>query len=144
MKISTKTRYCLQFLAETARFYGIRTVSLKEIARNQNLPLKYLSYSVIPLKTAGIITAVRGNTGGYTLTRAPGNITLREIYEALEGEVKALNSSDGRSDCKQETDSPTRWVWQGLAEAMAEYMEGLSLEDIRKKLTPLETIDYYI
>ena len=144
MKLSTKTRYCLQFLAEAARFYGVRTASLKEIARNQNLPLKYLSSSVIPLKTAGIISTLRGSTGGYTLARAPEKITLLEVYEALEGSLKILKFAEEETIPPREIDDSACWVWEGLSEVMAEYLRKLTLEDLKKELLSRETIDYHI
>ncbi len=144
MKLSTKTRYGLRFLSETSRFYGIRTTSLKEIAHNQDLSLKYLSQIVIPLRNAGLITAVRGNTGGYALAKPPIEITLREIFEILEGGVDLVDCLDDEIPCGRESACPTQWVWKGLSKTMATYLDGITLEEIRMKLVENEAIDYSI
>ena len=43
---------------------------LREIAKRQDLSVKYLEQLIIPLKAAGFIRSVRGARGGYTLGSA--------------------------------------------------------------------------
>ena len=58
-----------------------------DIARDQHIPPSFLAKVVNQLSRAGLLVARRGPTGGIELTRAPESITLRQIIEAMEGEV---------------------------------------------------------
>lgn len=40
------------------------------------------------LAKAGLVTGTRGPGGGFQLTRPPKRISLREIYEAIEGQLQ--------------------------------------------------------
>ena len=144
MKLSTKTRYGLRFIAETSKFYGIRTVTLGEIAKNQNLSEKYLSQIVIPLRNAGLINSVRGNAGGYSLTRPPAEITVRSVFEALEGGTDLVDCTLTPEACPRKEDCSTEWVWSGLSEAITVYLDSLTLEDIRTRIMSGQPIDYSI
>jgi Rrf2 family protein len=69
-----------------ARRYADRKVmTLKEIARSERYSLPYVEKIFQKLRAAKIVTAHHGREGGYALVRDPGEITLKEIVEALEG-----------------------------------------------------------
>ena len=79
MKLSTRSRYGLRLMIALAMSYGGGPRLLKEIADTEELSEKYLGQLVIPLKSAGFISAVRGAKGGYELTRDPEGISPLEI-----------------------------------------------------------------
>ncbi len=85
MKLSTRARYGMRMMLALADHYGMGTLYLKDIAAAEEISEKYLSLLVIPLKSAGLIHSIRGAHGGYTLAKAPSQINLGEIMEALEG-----------------------------------------------------------
>src|SRR5215210_9241583 len=88
MKVSTRVHYGLRAMTELARSYREdRLLSISEIARNENLPLAYLEQLVGELRRAGLVEGTRGLHGGYRLSRAPGAITVGEIYRVLEGPI---------------------------------------------------------
>jgi len=75
MKLSTRMRYGCRAMTELAAAYPDRSVSVRDMARNQRLSAKYLEHIVSPLKTAGLIEAVRGIHGGYALSRPPERVS---------------------------------------------------------------------
>ena len=66
MKLSTKIRYGARAMLELASHYGEGPIELKEIARKQDISIKYLEQVIIPLRTAGLVKSVRGSKGGYS------------------------------------------------------------------------------
>jgi Rrf2 family iron-sulfur cluster assembly transcriptional regulator len=60
-------------------------VSLAEIAEAQGLPSRFLAKVFQKLNREGVVTAVRGPGGGYTLTRPPSSTTILQIIESVEG-----------------------------------------------------------
>lgn len=87
MKLSTRTIYGLQFMIVLGSEYGNRIVQIREVAKKENISEKYLEQIVPVLKSVGLIRAVRGAYGGYTLLKKPLSITLKEIVESLEGSI---------------------------------------------------------
>lgn len=94
MKLSLKVEYACQVLAQLGYTYGRPELPhIEELARAEAVPSNYLVQILNELRTAGLIRSRRGKQGGYALLREPESITLREVVEAVEGEVLAHRSS---------------------------------------------------
>jgi Rrf2 family transcriptional regulator, cysteine metabolism repressor len=85
ISITTKSPYALQALAELGRSGGDGPVPIGELARRRNIPVQFLEQLFATLRRAGVLKSQRGVKGGYTFARAPGEITVLEIVELLEG-----------------------------------------------------------
>lgn len=95
MKLSTRGRYGLRALVDLAANAGEGTASLVQTARRQKLSLNYLEQVFASLRRAGIVTTVKGAGGGYALARDMDEITVKEVIEALEGEISIANEAAG-------------------------------------------------
>lgn len=84
ISITTKSPYALQALAELGRS-GAGPVPIGELARRREIPVQFLEQLFATLRRAGVLRSQRGVKGGYTFGRPPGQITVLEIVELLEG-----------------------------------------------------------
>ncbi len=129
MRISAKTTYGMCFMLRLAVSYGDNYIKLKEIAQTENIPAKYLENIVSIIKPANLILVKRGAEGGYRLSRPPGQIKLKEVYEILEGEIL-------RETLVEESQNETlnnkivNDLWQGLRLKLSEYFNSLTLQDM--------------
>lgn len=130
MRLSTRTRYGSRALAELAAAYPDRIVPLKQIAESQHLSVKYLEHIMTALKIAGLVRPVRGTHGGFVLARSPTNITLREVFEALEGSLAPVHCVDDPQSCPIEDVCPTRETWCELRDALANVLERTTLQHL--------------
>jgi len=89
ISITTKSPYALQALAELGRTGGDGPVPIGELARRRDIPVQFLEQLFATLRRAGILKSQRGVKGGYTFARPPGQITVLEIVELLEGPLGA-------------------------------------------------------
>lgn len=105
-------------------------VTLREIADRQGMSEKYLSKLIIPLKSAKLVASSRGSHGGYVLSREPHDITLRQMVEALEGDLSPVECVTGSSACERTASCPLQSIWKGLEKSMLSYLESVSLADI--------------
>ena len=91
MRFTTKTEYGLVSLIYMARHYDAQVkldpITIRELAKAERFSLPYTEKILQTLRAAKIVTAQHGNQGGYILARAPAEITLKEIIEALEGQT---------------------------------------------------------
>ena len=82
MKVNTKIRYGLRMMIVVAN--NPDGILQKDIAREQDISIKYLD-SIIPmLKLKGLIVNVGGKGSGYKLSRPANEITMYDIYTAFE------------------------------------------------------------
>ena len=91
MKFSTKGTYGLRAVVELAARYGEGPVSLAAVATEQGISEAYLEQLMRSLKKAGVVKTARGKSGGYLLTRAPEEISVRAVLEALEGSTNVVD-----------------------------------------------------
>jgi Rrf2 family protein len=130
MKLSTRSRYGTRLMLDLARSYDRRATPLAEIAKGQNLSVKYLEQLIIPLKASGLIRSVRGARGGYRLARSPDRITVGQIVEVLEGGLSLVECVDDPKACKLQADCLTRPVWRGVSRLVKQHLSSLTLQDV--------------
>jgi Rrf2 family cysteine metabolism transcriptional repressor len=133
MKLSTRTRYGTRALLELAMHEGKDPVSLKEIARQQQISLPYLEQLIAPLITGGIIRSTKGPRGGISLARKPEDIKLIEITRLLEGSLAPVECVENPGVCKRAAHCAARDVWSELEDVINGYLKGTTLQDIAEK-----------
>ena len=130
MKISTRGRYGTRMMLDLAAHHDQGPTPLREIAKRQDLSVKYLEQLIIPLKAAGYIRSVRGARGGYTLARKPDKISVGQIIQVLEGGLSLVDCVDDAKVCEREKNCPTRDIWLRMSERLMEELSSLTLRDV--------------
>ena len=130
MKLSTKGRYGARLMLDLALHYGKGSLLLKDVAKRQEISEKYLGHLILPLKAAGLINATRGAHGGYTLAKAPENITLREVIQAVEGEMAVVECVSSPKVCSRVDFCVTRDIWSLMSEKITEILDSTTLQDM--------------
>jgi Rrf2 family protein len=92
MRLSKGTIYAVNGLMALASMKATGPVQLKEIANTRNLPANYLAKIFGQLARAKILRSYRGARRGFMFARPPQQITLLDIYEAVEGPMEAADS----------------------------------------------------
>lgn len=116
MKLSTRSTYGMQALAELALASGRGPVSAALIARRQELSVAYLEQLLHRLKREGIVSSVRGPRGGYVLAQDPRRITMAEVVRVLDG-VNGFGSSDRLRNTRRAQPNGTSRAAGGKARA---------------------------
>ena len=80
MKLSSKGRYAVMALADLAKFDLKKPISLRDISLRQDISLVYLEQLFSKLKKSKIVNSVRGNKGGYILSKHSSQIKISEIF----------------------------------------------------------------
>lgn len=97
MRISTRASYGIRICVELA--LSQKPLSVCKLEHQTDLSLKYMEQILALLKKNELVYAMRGKLGGYTLTRAPEQITVENMLVALEDEITlATNMSNNGSD----------------------------------------------
>jgi len=133
VKISTKGRYGVRFMLDLAVHGKEGVVTLKAVARRQQISEKYLWQVVTPLKSAGLIAATVGAKGGYALARDPAKVTLKDILDPLEGDCALVKCTKRASACSRSSACVAREIWQEVSRALARAMEKITLKTMLEK-----------
>lgn len=133
MMISTKGRYAMRLMVDIAANAVDAPVSLKEVARRENMPIKYLEQLVRSLTRDELLKSVRGQRGGYLLARDAAEITAGDILRAAEGTTAPVSClEDPTIECPRLNNCTTIAFWQGLDNAISTYIESVTLADIAR------------
>ena len=132
MKLSTRSRYGVRMMADLAENFGKKPVFLKDIAKREEISEKYLSIIIIPLRGAGLIQSTRGAHGGYTLAKRPEEISVQDIFDALEGKICLVDCVENPKECPRVGICPTRDIWSVLGEKIRETLNSVTLADLVK------------
>ncbi len=130
MKLSTKCRYGTRAMVEIAKRHGQGPVKRREIARTQDISDSYLENILIALKHGGLIETIRGARGGYVLKVPPGEISLLEVFNALEGPFLPVGCLDSDETCGRLDDCQTRQVWKRLQEAVQSVLRKETIQSL--------------
>ncbi len=130
MKLSTRSRYGTRIVLELARHYGGKPTQVSEIARVQQIPVKYLEQLIRTLKQADLITSVRGSKGGHQLNEKPERITVGQIVRLFEGQTDLVECVSVPEKCTRAEDCRVREVWKEATEAMYEKLDAITIEDL--------------
>jgi Rrf2 family protein len=133
MKLSTKGRYGVRLMLDLAAHYGERPVLLREISQREDISEKYLWHLITPLKSAGLIHATRGAHGGYELAKAPSEITVKDVFEVVEGPICLVDCMENPATCKRSDFCIARDLWGDASKALAESLEKTTLAALVKK-----------
>lgn len=130
MKISTKGRYALRLMLDIALHSQGEAISLRDVAKRQEISDKYLEQIVTPLARAGLLRSVRGAGGGYLLTREPGEYTVGQILRPLEGSLAPVSCVDGNNCCNRAERCVTLDIWRNIQEAVNGVVDHTTLADL--------------
>lgn len=129
----TKT---LDYAVRSLTYMGHQPIgkhSMKEISQEQHIPLSYLAKIMRRLVKKGLVRSSVGPDGGYTLRKSPNEINLRDIYEAIEGEIRMVDCMDKDSVCVLYDTCPQLPVWDKIQLSMVKILEDTTLEDMLKE-----------
>lgn len=131
MKISTKGRYALRLMLDLAVYNTGEPVSLKDVARRQEISEKYLEQIISLLNKAGFVRSIRGAQGGYLLTKNPEEYTVGAILRLTEGDLAPVSCvGTGNTECERKDSCVTVRIWEKMNEAINGVVDHITLADM--------------
>ena len=131
MKISTKGRYALRLMLDLAMNDTGAPISLKDVAKRQDISDKYLEQIISVLNRAGFVKSVRGAQGGYLLKKEPQEYTVGMILRLTEGSLAPVACLDGdENDCERPESCVTLILWKKIYDAVSGVVDHTTLQDL--------------
>lgn len=134
MKLSAQEEYGLRCLLYMARHGETRSHSIPEISRAEGLSVPNVAKLMRILRLGGLVASVRGQAGGYTLSRPADQVTVSEILSLLGGSFFNGHFCDRHSglerNCAHSGDCAVRLLWSAVQKSLDSILTKTSLRDL--------------
>lgn len=127
-RINRKTDYAVRVMVCLARRPAGTRLATQIVQNEMLVPHAFLQRIVADLSRAELIYTFAGPNGGLQLARPPHEISLRQIWEALEGPMLISDCLNSCGDCPLENDCPVRPHWQGLQAMIVRDLDSTNLD----------------
>ena len=140
-RVSQRVEVALRALMELAARSGTGFVPAREIAASQGISLRFLEHQLATLHKAGIVESQRGASGGVALARAPEEVCVADVIEALEGPLVPMQCLEPHDDsCANSHRCGLQELWSRVEHAVVDVFTQTSLADLiarHRALQPL-------
>lgn len=134
MKISTKGRYAVRAMIDLAYHSEKMPVTLSQISLRQKISSQYLEQLFVKLRREGLVESMRGPGGGYFLAKDPQEITIKDIFSAVEENINPVDcikiKGKKRYPCNRLDSCVSRLIWNRLGNEINRVLESITLKGI--------------
>ena len=132
MKLTSKGRYAVMAMADLAKNYVKEPTCLAEISLRQGISIDYLEQLFLKLRKSNLVQSSRGPSGGYVLSKPPGEIKLLSIISAVDEKIKTVKCrKESKKGCNGKSiKCITHNLWDDLETHINKFFEENTLNDI--------------
>ena len=132
MKLTSKGRYAVMAMADLAKSNVKEPTSLTEISLRQGISIAYLEQLFLKLRKNHLVQSSRGSSGGYVLSKPPGEIKLLSIISAVDEKIKTVKcKKESKKGCNGKSiKCITHNLWDDLEAHINKFFENNTLNDI--------------
>lgn len=132
MRISKKTDYALRVLFTLVEHYGRGPIPIRELARRNQVPKRFLEHILLDLKDEGWVASVPGRTGGYILAQKPDKIRMGQVIRSFDNVLSpiACVSASHNERCDQEPVCRFRRVFLQIRNDTTRMMDNATLASV--------------
>jgi Rrf2 family protein len=137
--LSRKSKYAIKALLALAEHGREDPVRIADLAREQQIPPKFLELILLELRNQGILRSRKGKGGGYLLARDPGGIYLGQIVRMFDGPLAPVPCASQTayvpcSDCRNEAVCGVHLAMKEVRDATAKILDGTSLAQLLQQI----------
>jgi Rrf2 family protein len=140
MRLSARADYALRAAIEIANV-GDGHVTAEQVARAQQIPVKFLETILTQLRRAGLVRSQRGPDGGFWLARPADDITLADIIRAIDGQLLGVRGERPENVGYIGAAEPLQRVWIALRASERAILEEVTLGQIVSGELPTTVMD---
>jgi Rrf2 family protein len=130
MQLTRGCEYAIRGLAYLAQSETDDPILLADIAKAITAPTNYLSNIFQILTRLGLVSSHRGAKRGYTLSRHPAKISVREIVEGMEGPITIASCNMELGYCEQDQTCSMFKLWDDIQKTITGKLESTTLESL--------------
>lgn len=133
--LSKKTKYAINALVFIAKNKNDQPISVRKIAEERNIPLKFLESILSELKNVRIVKSKKGKYGGYSLNSKPEDINMARITRLFDGAIALLpcvtyNYYERCEECVDEETCGIRQITMEIRNETVKRLKSATLAEI--------------
>ncbi len=137
--LSKKTKYAIKALLALTEHGREEPMRIADIAREQQIPPKFLELILLALKHQGLVRSRKGKGGGYLLARKPDDIYLGQVVRMFEGPLAPVpcasqTAYERCSDCRDEAVCGVHIAMKKVRDATAKILDNTSLALLTRQM----------
>lgn len=129
MRISERVDNAVRAMAVLAGGDG-HAIKTETIAQEQRISVTYLHDILGELRRAGLVKARRGPDGGFTLARPATEISLADVFRAIDGPLADVHDVSLRSLTYPAPAGALPEVWMAIRASLRRVLETVSVADL--------------
>ncbi|WP_413332822.1 RrF2 family transcriptional regulator [Brevibacterium sp. GP-SGM9] len=141
MRVTTKSDYALRALIEIARVDDGEPISADELGRRQDIPKGFLQAILADLRRVGILTSIRGKSGGWKLTKPAEEISVADVIRAVDGPLVSIYGQRPEAVSYDSTAESLQQVWIAARYSLRDVLEHVSIAQLAAKSLPEAVTD---
>lgn len=130
MRVSAKADYAVRAMIELANGHDGELVRGEDIAEAQGIPLHFLESILGELRLHDLVQSRKGADGGYSLAKAPTEITVAEVVQSVEGTLASVRGEQPQEVSYSGSAEPLQRVWVALRSNVLAVLEHVTLADL--------------
>jgi Rrf2 family transcriptional regulator, iron-sulfur cluster assembly transcription factor len=132
MELTRKGEYAIRGIIYLAKQPPGKVALVSEIAEATDVPPTFLAKIFQSFAKLGLVNSFRGTGGGFVLGRPAGQITLRQVVEAVEGPIMPNRCLLAEVGCDQLERCTVHPVWRRVQGEVALILDGVTLEELAR------------
>ncbi len=133
MNLTSKSRYALKIMMDMTHYKDQPLIRRGDIVKRQGIPADYLDQIMIRLRAKNLVASVRGRTGGYKLGKSAHEITLWDVFSAVEDGIYPVDCVSKGHSCDFESSCVSKDAWSEIFGAMKDPLLKMNLGDLSAK-----------
>ena len=133
MELTRKGEYAIRGIIYLAQQPPGKMALISEIAEAAQVPQTFLAKIFQSFAKLGIVNSYRGTGGGFTLSRPAGQISLREVVEAVEGPILPNRCLIGSGACERDKTCNVHGVWREVQKQVAGILDTVTIEALARR-----------
>jgi Rrf2 family transcriptional regulator, iron-sulfur cluster assembly transcription factor len=134
MIYSRTSEYAIRAFVNLAQIPEGKFAMVKQIAQQEGIPTHFLAKILQQLARKGLLRSSKGPTGGFSLRRSAGEISLMDIVQSLDGLADYEKCASGLAECNDEMPCGMHDAWKALRSRIMDYLQHTSIADIQTAL----------
>jgi Rrf2 family iron-sulfur cluster assembly transcriptional regulator len=131
---SRECEYALQGVLYLALKPQGDMTSIKELTRRLDIPYHFLGKILQRLAQKGLLTSQKGPTGGFSLGKAPKDITLFDVVEAVDGSDFTSKCVMGFAECSGKNPCSVHNTWGKMRDEIYQMLVSKNIAEMAKDM----------
>lgn len=130
MKLTKATDYALILLGHLNTMDKEKITSVKEVAKTCHIPKRFLANIVHRLSKGGILITIKGMDGGIKLSKSSDKITIKDVLEVLEGNIRFVDCQTQSGICNVEDFCTIKNFWDAKLANFISTLDNTTIKDL--------------